>query len=371
MKRTTIVHVVGYYPPHKGGMEYAAQAIATEQARMGFRVIVLTSAIGHKVGIEQQNGVTVHYLRSLSFAHTPISPALIKRLYALPQDCVVHLHIAQAFVAESVALVCHKRRIPYVAHLHLDVGASGILGFLLPLYKRLILSRVLRGAQRVIVLNTTFATLVHERYHVSKDKIVVIPNGVDDRFFATSAELKPKISKQPIILCISRLSPQKRVHLLIDAIPMMRTRAKLVVIGGGELESKLKRRAKNNHAVTLLGELDRNAVEQHLRKADIFTLASEREGLPLTLLEAMAAGVPVVASDVIGNHEFVKDDGILVRNASPAAFANAFDKLLASPKRWIMLRARGLRRAKSHRWSRIAKEIITTYEIPASVRGRI
>ena len=88
-------------------------------------------------------------LAAWDIAHTAIIPGLLRQLLRKPRGSVVHLHIAQAFVPEMVYAAHLLRGLPYVAQLHLDVGPSGKAGFLLRVYKPLILKRVLRGAARV------------------------------------------------------------------------------------------------------------------------------------------------------------------------------------------------------------------------------
>ncbi len=360
-RRASIVHVVSYYPPHKGGTEYAAQAIATEQARRGLDVQVLTSSQGYKATDEMQNGVRVRYLRTSTIANTPLLPGLPAALMQIPKHSIVHVHVAQAFAPEAVFATCAARRIPYVAHLHLDVGKSGSMGALLPVYKKVFLGPVLRKAAAVIVLNDRFKEFVHTQYKVPLERITVVPNGVDESFF-----IKPKlaISKPARITTIARLSPQKRVHILLDAIAHMHSPASLHIIGSGDLLAQLQARAAAlgiTHSVFFHGDKERAAVRALLAQADIFTLASEREGLPLALIEAMAAQVPVVASDVIGNHEFVADAGILIQEVNGTSMAAAFERVLRDAQLRSQLRKRGLAKAKQHRWPIIVDSILAVY----------
>src|SRR5438874_562266 len=143
LTRPAIMHVLSYYPPHLGGMENVAAQIAEGFSNKGYKVSVYTSNIGCTHFATNRSKARVHYLKSIEFAHTPIIFTLFFRLLALPQNALIHLHIAQAFSPEIVYVVSKLKRIPYIAHIHLDVDPSGRLGFLLEPYKKLFLERVL------------------------------------------------------------------------------------------------------------------------------------------------------------------------------------------------------------------------------------
>ena len=127
-----IVHVTGYYPPHVGGMEYRTKNLAENFAKRGYGVEVITSDIGcGKDKIPSTDKLVVRYLKSFEVAHTPIMPSLPIRLLLLPRDSVIHLHISQAILSEVTFLICKLRGLRYLAHIHLDVEASGPMGVLL------------------------------------------------------------------------------------------------------------------------------------------------------------------------------------------------------------------------------------------------
>src|ERR1051326_1826140 len=127
----TIIQVTSYYPPHLGGMENVAAQIAEGFVDKGYAVSVYTSDIGYSRKAAPDAKSQVHYLKSIEFAHTPILFTLFFRLLALPRHAIIHLHVSQAFSPEIVYLISRLKGIPYIAHIHLDVDASGPLGFLL------------------------------------------------------------------------------------------------------------------------------------------------------------------------------------------------------------------------------------------------
>ncbi|KMQ52620.1 glycosyl transferase family 1 [Chitinispirillum alkaliphilum] len=134
---------------------------------------------------------------------------------------------------------------------------------------------------------------------------------------------------------IGRLSDEKSIDILLEAMSIVgeyEPEAKLTVVGTGPLEESLKRYAEKigvDKRVNFAGY--RSNVFEALKEIDIFVLSSRTEGCPIVILEAMAAGVPVVATRVGGNPELVEDGrtGFLVPHSDPAAMAEAILKLTA------------------------------------------
>lgn len=135
----------------------------------------------------------------------------------------------------------------------------------------------------------------------------------------------------PLVLSVARLAPPKRVDLLLDAWSEVPT-AHLLIAGDGPERRALEHRALGRGArsrVTFLG--DRQDVDRLLAAADVLVLPSEREGMPMAVLEAMAAGVPVVASAVGGLRALDPGAVRLVEPGSAAALAAAIGELLDDP----------------------------------------
>jgi len=161
---------------------------------------------------------------------------------------------------------------------------------------------------------------------------VVIPNAVFPRppVFGR-AEIRASLgvpSRTPVALCLARLEPQKRHDVLLDAWAAVDGDAVLWLAGDGSLRPELERRAAAlGRRVEFLGT--RADVPDLLAAADVTVLTSDWEGLPLAVLESMAAGRPVVATDVGGiGGVLAGGGGIVVPPADPAATAAALNTLL-------------------------------------------
>jgi glycosyltransferase involved in cell wall biosynthesis len=171
------------------------------------------------------------------------------------------------------------------------------------------------------------------------EKITVIPNGIRTEQFAVAVDrsaLRRELGlpeQATVIGCIAALSPQKGVQFLVEALPEVRRKvpdAHVLLVGDGLLRPSLQRLAKSLHvaeAVHFAGL--RSDVPQILKALDLFVLPSLWEGLPYALLEAGAAGLPVVATDIPGNHDVI-EHGVTGRLAKPAAAADLAAQIIAA-----------------------------------------
>ena len=357
-----VVHVVPYYPPHLGGMENVAKAIAEVLAKTR-SVDVLTTTCG-ALGfprVERHGGLTIRRLRACEIAHVPVAPGLFFRMLRLPSQTVVHVHIAQALVPEMVWLGRRLRGGAFVAHFHLDVAPSGRFGLIFVWYKRLILGRTLRAASRVIVFSQDQASFIERTYHMNPDAIAIVPNGVGREF--TPGPFPNNSEKRPLrVLYVGRLSPQKAVPRLVEALASMTQPVEALLVGEGDerpvIEDLIHRHRLTN--VRLVGVKRGAELVASYRWADVLVLPSEREGMPLVALEAMACGLPVVATDVVGNRELLRDVGILVA-PNPTSIALVLDQLAQDSSLVGELSNRGLAAAREYTWEQLVCSLERIY----------
>jgi glycosyltransferase involved in cell wall biosynthesis len=368
-ERDRILHVVPYYPPHIGGMENVARRVAEGLADAGRTVEVLTSSSGPSRAprTERRGNLTVRRLPTIEFAHLPFMPTLLFHLLRLPRRAVVHVHIAQAYAPEMVWLSCLLRRRAYVAHFHLDVEPSGPFGPVFLAYKRWVLGPILRSAARVIVLTDGYASFLSRRYGVPADRISVVPNGVAPEFFSSPSE-RGSHDGPFRLLFVGRLAPQKNVSRLLRAMAAINSPAELAIVGDGEdramLEDQIRDLRLGN--VRMVGARTGADLVNWYRWADAFVSPSDKEGgLPLVILEAMAAGLPVISTDVPGVTETMGTDGLL-SPADPAALARTIERLAGDADLAAELASRAYRRASRHPWPVVLSNLEDVYRSVAA-----
>ncbi|MBB1158007.1 MULTISPECIES: glycosyltransferase family 4 protein [Amycolatopsis] len=360
MTRRRIVQITPYYPPHLGGMEAVVQQLARHQARQ-HDVTVLTTTVGARDSPRRElvHGVTTVRTPALDIAHTPVSPGLVPALLRTPKTSVWHLHAAHAVLPEQVALAAAARRQPFLLHFHLDVDQSGKLGWLLPHYKRHVFSRVLRAAAGVLVLTEAQREFVRTAYRADPARIFAVPNGVSGEFF-----LPPRARREPVLrlLFVGRLSPQKNLSRLLHALTRVRQPVVLDVVGDGEQRERLEETAQQQGIpdVRFHGRLHGASLLHRYERADLFVLPSDREGMSLAALEAMAAGLPVLATDVPGNTELLHGIGALAP-ADPAALAAAIDEFATDEDFRRRTAAASARAARELTWAAVAAQVEDVY----------
>ncbi|HCE86466.1 MAG TPA: hypothetical protein DEP08_01550 [Candidatus Jacksonbacteria bacterium] len=186
----------------------------------------------------------------------------------------------------------------------------------------------------IIAVCKTEALIKQKRESISKRKISVIYHSLP----LPPYELDKKTNKSSeiVIGTVARLSTEKGHEYLIRALPAILQKyqnIKFVFVGNGPLKNSLERLAKKmqvNAYIEFVGTVERNHVSYYLNTFDIFILPSLWESLPYSLLEAIAAGIPVIAADVGGNKEIItnKKTGLLIKSKSSIAIAEAILYLL-------------------------------------------
>lgn len=359
-----IVQVSAYYPPHLGGQENAVQGLANQLARAGHSVQVLASAQGSVQGVKKEGGVRVQRMRGLVFGHAPIMPWFPVALFgAAKKGSIVHLHIGQAFTPELVWLVAKLRGFPYIAHLHIDFEPSGPAGILLPLYKRFVLRRVLQSAAAVVTLNHKTHRAVRDIYGYA-GTARVLNNGIDDSFF--TLQRKPFASRPPKrlrLLFVGRLTKQKNIIALLEALSTTKQSVHLDIIGEGSERELAEATGTKLHLknVTFHGRLERSEVMQFYQMCDALIMPSLYEAQPLVLLEAMAARIPIIGTRVLGVADHIRGIGIL---AEPTAdgLAKGIERYSTLYDRLPLMTERGYRAAQKLRWPRTLKTYEALYE---------
>jgi glycosyltransferase involved in cell wall biosynthesis len=244
----------------------------------------------------------------------------------------------------------------WLPHLHLEDGFNGEEAER-QFSRRVWARRLILRRSIVVVPSRTLYRMGRDIWRLPASRLLYVPNGVDcDRFTVTAdpayrASAGIPNSDIPLVGTVARLSPEKNLHRLVDAFAMLvrdGRRALLVIVGDGPERDSLTEhvRAKGLESfVVFTGKYTHP--ERLLPHLSVFALSSDTEQMPLSVLEAMAAGVPIAATDVGDvremlseqNQDFVvaKDIGVL---------ASAIARLLDEPDRARRIGAANARRAR-------------------------
>jgi glycosyltransferase involved in cell wall biosynthesis len=271
--------------------------------------------------------------------------ARLGRIWRTEKPDLVHTHLFHAGVVGRIAARAMSVR-TVVVHQHGAERARSTFRTLIDRVTSPLVSQYVATCRAV-------ANTIQKREGVPGSKITVIYNGIE-----CIPPPDPILSKRPplpiMLICVGRLSPEKGHHTLLNALACLNTShtpTNLNLVGEGELQASLAERSAQpdlNGIVHMLGS--RRDVPALLANADIFVLPSDWEGVSMALLEAMAAGLPVVATSVGGTPEVVMDGvtGFLVPPRDPEALAGALSRLLLDPDLRQRMGQAGRQRAFDH-----------------------
>jgi glycosyltransferase involved in cell wall biosynthesis len=262
------------------------------------------------------------------------------------QPEIIHTHLFQPRIYTTIANLFHNRSI-LVTHKHSIVNPGKHHIFLFFEMLSILLNK------KVVAISESVKQSLKRYEFIPESKIFVLTNCIDYQKFSEAAELRAKKNENSVIIgTVGRLEKVKGISYLLLAMKIILQRfpeAKLEITGGGSVLDELKLLTKKigiSNSVKFFGKLE-NPIPNYSRM-DIFVLPSIIEGFGIVLLEAMAAGVPVVATNVHGIKEVVLDgeSGILIPPKNPEAIAEAIMKIIEQPQLAKTLIEKGSKRAR-------------------------
>lgn len=361
------------YPPLGGGAANATACTARELARRGVAVEVLTSAFDDLPACETTpDGVTVRRIPTLRRRRDRSSVLemlafLASSMIAVP--CAVRRFRPDAVIAyfglpcgPAAGLARVLCGVPYVVSLR----GGDVPGFQyegIGVYHRLagpVIRAVWRKAAAVVANSDGLAALA--RRFAPEVPVTVVPNGVDATLFTPVAENRKHTDGPLRLLVVGRLVRQKGVDCLLDAMARLPDPAvvALTVVGDGPARPELEAQAARlglSGRVAFVGWRGRDELPGLYQTADVFVLPSRDEGMPNVVLEAMACGLPVVATDIPGSRDLVVDGetGVLMAVDDTAALHAALAQLAADPQARQRMGTAGRQRVAEHfSWGAVA-----------------
>jgi glycogen synthase len=347
-----------------GGMQNHTGQLSAELDRLGVAQTVLTAyrpgaarreALGRH-GTVLRVGVPTRRLRQ---GYGAAAARALRRLPG-PYD-LVHAHLGEDAAVLLVALAAARRwSAPLVVTVHMSprhtLTGTGARERFLRTVGGGAEAVAVRRAAAVVTLTDRLAELV--RGSVPAARVHVIPSGT--RVFDA-------VPAAPTgVLFVGRLHRQKGVDTLVRALPLLPPTASVLLVGDGPERAALRRLADElgvADRITVTGFVPHGMVPGLLAGADVVVMPSRYEELGTALIEAMAAGRPVVATRVGGIPELVRDgvDGLLVPPDDPQALAKAVTRVLANPVLAAELGANGRGRVAGHDWAVLAGRVLDVY----------
>jgi glycosyltransferase involved in cell wall biosynthesis len=336
-----------------GGMQNHVADLTRCLDRLGVGQLVVTSRLAGpadrvRFGAHGQvirTGLRVPVLRQAW------APLAVRHVLGAGRVDLVHVHCGEDVAVLPLArLAALRHGCPVLATVHLSVRHT-----LRPATPRGVALRAAGGAAARLLRGDG----------IPADRVHVIPPGYDPALFAAAAAHPFPGLPRPRVAYLGRLAPQKDVGTLLEAFARLPAGAQLLVVGDGPDRPALARRAQRfGSRVHFTGFVPHVQVPAVLRNVDMLVLPSLYEDLSSALIEAMAAGLPVVATRVGGTADLVHDgvNGLLVAPRDPAALAAAISRVLADPAAAAGLAAAARHTADAYAWPGLARKVLEIYK---------
>ncbi len=370
---------------HPGGVREHIRHLAAQLTQLGHDVRILAPALQTEDVLPAEHvynmGQTIPFLMNGAIAHVSLGPRVARRVYRVFQReafDIVHIHEPLLPGLSLQALHASNALTVGTFHAYAQEGR-----FSAPTLAYNAAAPFLRPYFRRLAGHITVSSAAHQfisRFFPADYS--VIPNGVDlERFHPRVAPLPHLMDGKRNILFVGRFDRRKGAEYLVQAIPLIRAfhpNTRFLFVGEGHLRRGLQEFARKRgwHDVVFTGYVPAETLPGYFSSAHIFCApATGGESLGIVLLEALASGVPIVATNIPGYATVVKSgtDGLLTAPRNSQELSRAILQLLdheALRQRFI---SRGLLKARDYAWPRVAQRIAEYYVqlLTTNEKGRI
>lgn len=276
---------------------------------------------------------------------------------------IVHVHLFPSLYFMSILCKLHLIDNKLIFHEHNTENRRNRYRFFKPI-DRFIYS----SYRKVICISEAVKIRLKEYIYIDENKLVVINNGINVKACKESCalsreEINVNLLKDDILLVMAaRFTEQKDHETLVQALKLLPHNYKLLLLGEGERMNQIKLLVENLHIsdrVLFLGF--QSNVYSYIKACDIFILSSHWEGFGLSCVEAMACGIPVIASDVNGLKEVVKGAGLLFPSHDISSLKNQILKLTSDRMLYEEMQRKGLRRAEHYSIENMYNSLMEVY----------
>ena len=378
--RTGKINVALLWPEYDGRVTSVNDLVlGLDKSRFNV-IFIYLSGHGVKRNLIEERGYEVFYLSNLELINAFRFSILIKLVKILKKYRIdlLHCHVHKPTVYGVMAARLAGTPI-VLSHVH-GLGRSGNFRRKLTNYL------VSRKCSRIIsVANSVKEDVLRNNWHMPAEKVSVLENSVDYTRFAdvsvARADSRAMLGLSPdafVFATVGRLARTKGLPFLIEAFPIVKQEvpsAELVLLGDGPCREELEQQASGTSCRDSIHFLGHRAnIEQLYQAMDVFVLSSVAEGMPRAILEAMAAGVPCIATKVGGIPEIFpsRDMGRLVPARDPIALAAAMiDLARTPPKQLQQIAARASDRVRQfYSHDVVGEKLANLYEDELALRVR-
>jgi glycosyltransferase involved in cell wall biosynthesis len=365
--RKILIFSLAYYPKYVGGAEVSIKEITDRISPNEIKFDMVTLSGGNEHGFEKIGNINVHKIgNGVNIFSKLMYPfrAYKKALELHSKNSYSAIWSMMASYAGYAGYLFKKKNsnIPFI--LSIQEGENfqrrkGILNFLF--------KRIFKSADKIQVISTFLENWSREMGAIAP--ITIVPNAVDYKFFSTYKSpdeirfLQEKLGKKSgdvFLITTSRLVKKNDVVSVIESLKFLPENVKFLILGVGYEEKMLKKKVKKlklEERVKFLGYIPHSEMPLYLHVSDIFVRPALSEGFGNSYIEAMAAGLPVIATPVGGIIDFIKDGetGLFSQIKNPKSIAQKVEKLLKDKEscEYIVNNGRNLAREK-YDWNIIA-----------------
>jgi len=377
-----IMIVTDQYPPMVGGVPTVTRQLATDLANLGHQVWVVAPSYGSRDIYRIEQKVRVYRFSSfewptyeeLRIAFLPFLP--IRRLFKRADPDIIHIHSPVVLGNIAQILAGGLRKPVIVTNHYLPINFSHALTtdpVLGRPFNTVTYSYLVHFCNRCEYVTAPTATALNLLYeHGLHAPARTISNGIDLAHFCPGPPdeaLRQRLhlpEKRPLILSVNRLSQEKRIDVLIEAVGKMRQPAYLAIAGSGPGAEELRAKVdalQLHERVGFLGFVSDLDLVPLYRLADVFGIASEADLQSLTTMNAMACGLPVVAANSYALPELVHHDvnGFLFAPGDSTQMAGYLDQLLSHTQLRQRMGAQSLQIIAAHDHLTVLEEWETLY----------
>jgi len=369
MKKIRILQTPVRFYPYTGGVEIYVLNLSQELIKRGHSVKVVC-ANEPKSDLTEIDGINVQRLNYIGkISNTNITLGLFFALLKENFD-IIHTHFPSPWVADISMIISFLKRKPLILTYHNDAVTAGKMGVLTEVYNRVFLKLLLKGSAKILVTQPEYINRSKYLYKY-KNKIEIIPNGIDTKIY-----FQKNINKIPnqifFLSILDKYHTYKGLDCLIKAIKIVRTKIpdiRLIVGGSGDMEKNYKFLAKKlelEKNIEFRGFIESNKLVDLYNQSELFVLPSTgiQEGFGIVLLEALACGTPVIATNIVGIAKEIKDNkcGIIIPYNDAKRLAQAIIRIIKNInlQKKMIIKGKLLIQDK-YDWNKIVKMVENIY----------